>query len=174
MRVHDMEYGESFDKRLRTIGKEVVYRRNNIAIAKNKGNKYDYYVVDGLAIHIESNKYVSVTEINGCIHCFKSDAQGLDVIKPDGTFVNNIVFYFDGCNAEIIGSDDSVTFRYREEYISINSLRKQWIDEYLTSKEPRITDIVFESLADGIKGNFYIAINNNWYKICRGKKEQES
>ena len=93
---------ETIEKKLVSLGKEVVAHRGNIIIAKNpKTNKFDRYIDESdrkekdadYDVRIDRDYYRDVKQINPYLKCYISNGKTFDIIKKDGSIVSNLSYF---------------------------------------------------------------------------------
>ena len=93
---------ETIEKKLVSLGKEVITTRGNIIIAKNtKTNKFDRYIDESdrkekdenYDIRIDRDYYSDIKEIGNYAKCYISDKETFDIIKKDGSILSNLSLF---------------------------------------------------------------------------------
>ncbi len=93
---------ETIEKKLVSLGKEVISYRGNIIIAKNpKTNKFDRYIDESdrkekdadYDVRIDRDYYSDVKEIASYLKCYINDTKTFDIIRKDGSILSNLSYF---------------------------------------------------------------------------------
>lgn len=136
---------ETIEKKLVSLGKEVVAHRGNIIIAKNpKTNKFDRYIDESdrkekdadYDIRIDRDYYRDVKKIGTYLKCYISNGKTFEIIKKDGSIVSNLSYLrigivkikdtdwnillyirYNKCQAEIYNDKQKFTFAIDNKHL---------------------------------------------------------